>query len=71
LLPALPGAVIGVPAGVGLYAAVSNGGEVTMPSALWVGMAIVGTLLAMTLLTAIPARFGTHSSVAKILRSAD
>jgi putative ABC transport system permease protein len=71
LLPALPGAVIGVPAGVGLYAAVSNGGTVTMPSALWVGITIVGTLLVMTLLTAIPARFGTHSSVAETMRRAD
>jgi putative ABC transport system permease protein len=71
LLPALPGAIIGVPAGVGLYAAVSNGGAVTLPSALWVGITLVGTLLAMTLLTAIPARFGTHSSIAKSLRSAD
>jgi ABC-type lipoprotein release transport system permease subunit len=71
LLPALPGAIIGVPAGVGLYAAVSNGGAVTLPSALWVGITIVGTLLATTLLTAIPARLGTHSSIAKSLRSAD
>jgi hypothetical protein len=30
LVPALPGAILGVPVGVGLYAAVSSGGAVTL-----------------------------------------
>ena len=69
LLPALPGALIGVPAGAGLYAAVSNGGALTMPSAQWVAAAVAGALLAVALFTAVPARLGAHSSLAGILRS--
>lgn len=69
LLPALPGALIGVPAGVGLYAAVSSGAALTVPSAKWVTAVVAGVLLAMALLTAVPARLGAHGSVSRILRS--
>lgn len=69
LLPALPGALVGVPAGVGLYAAVSDGSALTMPSAQWVAAAVAGALLAVTLLAAIPARLGAHGPVARTLRS--
>jgi putative ABC transport system permease protein len=69
LLPALPGALIGVPAGVGLYAAVSSGAALTVPSAKWVAAVVAGVLLAMALLTAVPARLGAHGSVGRILRS--
>lgn len=69
LLPALPGALIGVPAGVGLYAAVSNGSALTMPSDQWVAAAVAGALVAVALFTAVPARLGARGPVAVILRS--
>jgi putative ABC transport system permease protein len=69
LLPALPGALIGVPAGVGLYAAVGSGAVLTAPSAKWVAAVVAGVPLAMALLTAVPARLGAHGSVGRILRS--
>ena len=42
LLPALPGAVLGVPAGIGLYTAVSKGGVVTIPALLTLIGVVVG-----------------------------
>jgi putative ABC transport system permease protein len=69
LLPALPGAILGVPAGVGLYAAVSNGGAVTLPSASWFAATVLGALVAMAVLTAVPASIGARQPVAPILQS--
>ena len=56
VLPALPGAIIGVPASIGLYAAVSNGGVVTIPPLWWLVAVVLGTVLVVSGLTAIPAR---------------
>jgi hypothetical protein len=69
LLPALPGALIGIPAGIGLYAAVSNGGGLTIPPVSWVAAVAVGTLVAMAVLTAIPARLGTRRPVFAVLQA--
>jgi ABC-type lipoprotein release transport system permease subunit len=69
VLPALPGAIIGIPAGIGLYVAVSNGGVVTIPP-VWQMLAVVlGTLFVVAGLTAIPARVGARRPVAEILQS--
>jgi putative ABC transport system permease protein len=69
LLPALPGAILGIPVGIGLYAAVSNGGVVTLPPASWLLAVVAGTLVAVAALTAIPARIGARRPVAAILQS--
>jgi putative ABC transport system permease protein len=55
LLPALPGAVAGNAIGIGLYWVVSVG-TMTMPSRWWMLAAVLGTLLAVAALTALPAR---------------
>ncbi len=48
LLPALPGAVLGVPAGIGLYTAVSKGGVVTIPPLLTlIGVVVAALFSAM------------------------
>ena len=68
LLPALPGAIIGIPVGLGLYDAVGRHGS-TVPSApALVGVLIV-TLIVVAILTAVPARIGARRPVAEILRS--
>jgi putative ABC transport system permease protein len=68
LLPALPGAILGIPVGVGLYDAVGRHSS-TVPSApALVGVLIV-TLVVVAILTAIPARMGARRPVAEILRS--
>ena len=65
---ALPGVIVGVPLGIGLFAGVSRGG-VVQPSALWLAATALGTLLAMAGLTAVPARIGTRQPAADILQA--
>jgi putative ABC transport system permease protein len=68
VLPALVGAVIGIPAGLALIAAVDPD-STTMPP-LWQLLAVVpGTVLLVAGLTAIPARIGARRPVAEILRA--
>lgn len=69
LLPAIPGAIIGIPAGIGLYAAVSNGGGLTIPPSSWITAATLGTLLALAAFTAIPARLGARRPISGILQA--
>jgi len=69
LIPALPGAIIGIPAGLGLYAALDSGGSEAIPPTAWLAAVVVGTLLALAALTAIPARIGARRSVAAILQA--
>jgi putative ABC transport system permease protein len=68
LLPALLGAVVGVPAGLYLYRAATQE-QLTVPP-LWQLVAVLlGTLVAVAAFTAVPARFGARHPVAGILSS--
>jgi predicted lysophospholipase L1 biosynthesis ABC-type transport system permease subunit len=69
LLPALPGAIIGIPAGIGLFAAANGASIVTVPPAWWLAAAVLGTLLAVAVLTAVPARIGGRRPVGPILQA--
>ena len=69
LLPALPGALLGIPLGIGLFAAANGAGTVTIPPAWWLLAAVLGTLVAVAGLTTIPARIGARRPVAEILQS--
>jgi ABC-type lipoprotein release transport system permease subunit len=69
LLPALIGAVLGIPAGEALYAAVQNGGLDGSPPAWWLLAMIAAILLTVTGLTAIPAGLGGRVPVAEILQA--
>jgi len=69
LLPALPGAVAGLPLGVLLVAAVSHGSTVTVPPAWWLAAALFGTLITMAVLSVAPARIGARSSVVEVLQA--
>lgn len=68
LLPALPGAVIGVPVGVALYVAVGRHNS-TVPAVPAVLAVLLLTLIVVALLTAIPARIGARSPVAEVLQA--
>jgi putative ABC transport system permease protein len=68
VLSALPGAILGVPLGIGLFKAV-GGHQTAPPSALWVAAAVLGTLLAVAGLTTIPALIGTRTPASQILQS--
>lgn len=66
LLPALPGAVAGVPLGMGVYGLFSVG-DTTTPPIGWMFAAALATLLATAALTALPARLAARRSVAHSL----
>jgi putative ABC transport system permease protein len=69
LVSAVPGALLGIPAGLGLIAAASRGGtSYSIPAAQLAGV-VLGTLFVMAALTAIPARIGARHPVAEILQS--
>ncbi len=69
LLPALAGAILGIPAGTALYGAVQKGGPQGSPPAWWLLIMVVGMLIAVAGLTAVPARAGARRPVAEILQS--
>jgi putative ABC transport system permease protein len=68
LLPALPGAITGIPVGIGLYWAFSVG-TMAKPSTWCMLAAVLGTLLAVAALTAVPARIAARRPVAPVLSS--
>jgi putative ABC transport system permease protein len=69
VLPALAGAVLGIPGGLALVAALNSGEESANP-ALWQLLAVVPvTVLVVAVLTTIPARLGARRPAAEILQS--
>jgi hypothetical protein len=69
VIPALPGALLGIPLGIELFAVANSAGTVTVPSAWWLLATVAGTLAAVAALTTIPARIGARRPVAEILGS--
>jgi len=67
VLAAFPGAILGIPLGVGLFKAAVHGG--TVPPVSWLAGAVLGTLVAIAALTVVPARIGTRQPVAEVLES--
>jgi putative ABC transport system permease protein len=70
VLPALAGAILGVPGGLALFGALGGGGDGVTGPPLWQLLAVVPvTGLVIAALTAIPARLGARRPVAEILQS--
>jgi putative ABC transport system permease protein len=69
LLPALPGTLLGIPLGLGLFAAADHGGLLTVPPAWWLVVAVLVTLAAVAGLAAVPARIGARRPAAEILQA--
>ena len=69
LIPALPGALAGVPLGIGLFVVANHGGGVTIPPAPWLAVALLGTLAAVAGLTSIPAWLSARRPPGGVLRS--
>ena len=68
VLPALAGAILGIPGGIGLIVLVDPD-STTLPP-LWQLLAVVpGTVIAIAALTAVPARLGARRPAAEILRA--
>jgi putative ABC transport system permease protein len=69
LLPALPGAIIGIPLGIVVYHLLASGAPLTIPPAWQLAGVILSTLLAVTVLTAIPSRLSARRPPARILQT--
>ena len=67
LIPAIPGVLVGIPAGIGLVGAVAHGGTTTVPPAWWLAVMAVCVLVALAALVAIPARAAARRPPAEIL----
>ena len=67
--PALLAAVLGIPIGLALYKFAGGNLDQASPPTLWLGAVIPSTLIAVAVLTAIPARIGANRAVADVLRS--
>jgi putative ABC transport system permease protein len=71
VIPALPGAVLGIPLGIELYAAASGGGHaVIIPPAWWLAAAEAGIVIGVAVLASIPARLTARRPAAEILQTA-
>ena len=56
LLPATAGALAGIAGGYGLFTAANQGANASQPPAWWLVTAVLGTLIAVAGLTAVPAQ---------------
>jgi putative ABC transport system permease protein len=69
LLPALAGGIGGIPMGFLLIKAVSNGAPLTFAPVSWLIAVVIGALVLVGALTAVPARIGARRPVAEVLES--
>jgi putative ABC transport system permease protein len=65
-VPALAGAVLGIPAGAALFAILSGPGSVT-PSAWWLAVVVLAAVAAVAVLTFIPSRVAGRAGPAPVL----
>jgi ABC-type antimicrobial peptide transport system permease subunit len=68
VIPALPGAILGLPLGIGLFKVAAHGLS-GLPPVLWLVSAVLGTVLAVAALTSVPARIGMRRPVAEMLQT--
>ncbi|HEY6309792.1 MAG TPA: FtsX-like permease family protein [Streptosporangiaceae bacterium] len=68
VIPALPGAILGLPLGIGLFK-VAGHGLSGLPPVLWLVAAVLGTVLVVAALTSVPARIGLRRPVAEMLQA--
>jgi putative ABC transport system permease protein len=69
VISALPGALLGIPLGIGLFAVANHAGIVTIPPASWLAAAVLGILLAVDALASISARIGARRPPGEILQA--
>jgi len=65
----VPGALLGIPLGIGLFAVAAQGAGVVVPPAWWLAAAVLGILVAIAALAAIPAGLGARRPVSPILQA--
>jgi putative ABC transport system permease protein len=70
VIPAVPGVLLGIPLGIGLFDVAAQGAGVVVPPVSWLAGAALGTLVVLAALAALPARVGAARPVSPVL-SAD
>ena len=68
VIPAVPGAILGLPLGIGLFKVAGHGLN-GLPPVLWMAAAVVGTVVVVAALTSVPARIGLRRPVADMLQT--
>ena len=68
VIPALPGAILGLPLGLGLFKVAAHGLS-GLPPVLWLVAAVLGTVVVVAALTSVPARIGLRRPVAEMLQT--
>jgi putative ABC transport system permease protein len=70
LIPALPGAILGLPLGIGLFKVPAHGlNGLGLPPVPWLVATVLGTLLVVAALTSVPARTCLRRPVAEMLQT--
>jgi putative ABC transport system permease protein len=69
IIPALPGAILGLPLGLGLFKVAARHGVSGLPPVLWLVAVVLGTVFAVAALTSVPARIGLRRPVAEMLQT--
>jgi putative ABC transport system permease protein len=68
VIPALPGAILGVPLGIGLFKVAGHGLD-GLPPVLGLAAAVLGTVFVVAALTSVPARISLRRPVAEMLQA--
>jgi putative ABC transport system permease protein len=69
VLPAVPGALLGIPLGLGLFKAADGGGMLTFPPVWWLAAAVLAILAAVAVMASIPALIGARIPASQVLQS--
>ena len=69
VLAAVPGAIIGVPLGIGLFNVLNKGTTAYYPDARWLVVTVIATLLVVAGLTTIPARVAARIPPPQVLQA--
>ena len=68
LVPAIVGALAGIAGGYALFTVANQGASATQPPAWWLITAVLGTLISVAGLTAVPARLAARLPIAETLQ---
>ena len=68
VLPAIPGTLLGIPLGIGLFK-LTDTGQMTIPPIWWLAAAVVAILAAVAVMASIPALIGARIPASRVLQS--
>jgi putative ABC transport system permease protein len=69
VLPAVPGALLGIPLGLALFVAADGGGTMIFPAPWWLAAAVIAILASVAVMASIPALIGARVPASQILQA--